>query len=157
MCNVEPLPSPAPPLPALPTSQSPLSREGSTVKRQRFSSRWRSNSLWGNRCHGQERGAEGRQPTPPAAPYPRMSVCSGKPVGSARGPSGRQPRSGSSRGCHQRSRSCRGALSAREAGPKDEVRGVPKGRQFGQGAGEETTKAEGTAGEKREAWKDGGH
>ena len=40
-------PCPAPPHPALPTSQSPLSREGSTVKRQRFSSRWRSNSLWG--------------------------------------------------------------------------------------------------------------
>lgn len=50
------------------------------------------------------RGGEDPQPTPPSKPYPRMSVCRGKPAGSARDPSGTQARSGSSTGCHQRSK-----------------------------------------------------
>lgn len=62
----------------------------------------------GKGVHGQGRGDEDPQPTAPSEPYPRMSVCRGKPAGSARGPSGRQARSGSSSGSHQRSRSCRG-------------------------------------------------
>jgi hypothetical protein len=40
---------------------------------------------------------------PTIEPYPRISLCSGNPSGSALGPSGRQARRGSSRGCHQRS------------------------------------------------------
>lgn len=69
----------------------------------------------GKGCHGQGRGPEDLRPSPPAEPYPRMSMCRGKPAGSPRGPRGRQARRGSSSGCHQRSRSCKGR-GHREAG-----------------------------------------
>lgn len=55
---------------------SPLSPEGSTVKRQRFSSKWRSSSLWEKGCHGQGKGDEDPNPLPHLSPT-RGCPCAG--------------------------------------------------------------------------------
>lgn len=95
---------------------TPLSFEGSTVKRQRLSSKWSNNRLWGKALSGYGEPADQMAfPAlgPTIEPYPRISLCSGNPSGSALGPSGRQARRGSSRGCHQRSSNYGGEMGAR--------------------------------------------